>query len=89
MFEAGERGQELAVDFTRSLKIVDHLAMSEEELGVLGATLGPLHVLQDLLRVAFAQSPPWELAEVVVQDEFTHDVVLTWTSGRFLVFDTT
>lgn len=29
------------------------------------------------------------IAEVVIQDEFTHDVVMPWTRGRYLVFDTT
>lgn len=30
-----------------------------------------------------------ELREVVTQDEYTHDVVLEWTDGRWLVYDTT
>lgn len=47
-----------------------------------------LATLEDLLRVGFAQQPPWELREVIVQDEFTHDVVVDAGAG-FLVFDTT
>jgi hypothetical protein len=31
----------------------------------------------------------YEVVEVVTQDEYTHDVVLAWQDGRFLVFDTT
>jgi hypothetical protein len=31
----------------------------------------------------------WPIANVVVQDEFTHDVVAALPDGRFAVFDTT
>jgi hypothetical protein len=31
----------------------------------------------------------FEVAEVVVQDEYCHDVVLGWERGQFLVYDTT
>jgi hypothetical protein len=41
-----------------------------------------------VIRWAFAQSPPCQIVDVVVQDEFTHDVVLA--CGAFwLVYDTT
>jgi len=45
--------------------------------------------LEDLLRWSFLQRPPWQLVEVVVQDEFTHDVVVRDPTRGFLVFDTT
>jgi hypothetical protein len=48
-----------------------------------------LGTLGDVLRFAFAQQPPWELLDVVVQDEFTHDVLLAGPAPAFLVFDTT
>jgi len=48
-----------------------------------------LETLEDLLGFAFAQRPPWELAEVIVQDEFTHDVIVREPGPAFLVFDTT
>jgi hypothetical protein len=51
-----------------------------------------LDTLEDVLRFGFAQRPAWELAEVVVQDEFTHDVIVALGTGAtpaFLVFDTT
>ena len=47
-----------------------------------------LDTLEDVLRFGFAQRPAWELAEVVVQDEFTHDVIVA-IGPAFLVFDTT
>lgn len=49
----------------------------------------PLGSLQEVVRWSFAQQPPAPVAEVVVQDEFSHDVVMRWHQGRFLAFDTT
>lgn len=51
-----------------------------------------LDTLEDVLRFGFAQRPTWDVPEVVVQDEFTHDVVIGFGAGpapAFLVFDTT
>ena len=48
-----------------------------------------LDTLEDVLRFGFAQRPSWEIAEVVVQDEFTHDVIVAGPAPAFLVFDTT
>ena len=48
-----------------------------------------LETLEDILGFGFAQRPPWELAEVIVQDEFTHDVIVRGPGPAFLVFDTT
>ena len=32
---------------------------------------------------------PQVVAEVIVQDEFTHDVIVPWRDGLTLVYDTT
>jgi hypothetical protein len=48
----------------------------------------PLRSLEQVVRWAFSRTPPSEVAEVVVQDEYTHDVVIPWR-GVHLVFDTT
>jgi hypothetical protein len=48
-----------------------------------------LDTLEELLRFGFMQRPPWELVDVIVQDEFTHDVVVNGPAPAFLVFDTT
>lgn len=49
----------------------------------------PYRTLEEVMRWAFARKPPAELAGVVAQDEFTHDVVLKAAADVFLVFDTT
>jgi hypothetical protein len=43
--------------------------------------------LEEVMRWAFARKPPAEVAAIVTQDEFTHDIVLK-AAGVFLVFDT-
>ena len=48
-----------------------------------------LLTLEDVLGFAFAQRPAWELVDVVVQDEYTHDVIVQGPAPAFLVFDTT
>jgi hypothetical protein len=40
--------------------------------------------LEDLVR-----RPDFELIEIIVMDEFTHDVVMRRGEERYLVFDTT
>lgn len=58
------------------MRIDDRLADARAELERL-ATLG------DVVRWSRA------IAAVIVQDEFTHDVVVPWRPGAWLVFDTT
>jgi len=44
--------------------------------------------LEQVVRWAAAHTPPLAIADVVTQDEFTHDVVLPWRA-HWLVYDTT
>jgi hypothetical protein len=44
--------------------------------------------LEDVLRWAMARKPAAEVAAIVTQDEFTHDVVLKAAADVYLVFDT-
>jgi hypothetical protein len=48
-----------------------------------------LGTLEDLLRFGFLQVPPWEVVDVIVQDEYTHDVIVRGPEAAFLVFGTT
>lgn len=45
--------------------------------------------LEDVVRWGLAQHPPRLVERVVVQDEYTHDVVLLYADGVYLVYDTT
>lgn len=53
------------------------------------ASRAALRTLADVLAWAFALVPAGEVHAVVVQDEFTHDVVIALAGGTYLVFDTT
>lgn len=68
--------------------LTDHAGLAPELLASLKAELDGLSILQEVLRWGFSQSPPSDVASVVIQDEFTHDVVLPWRH-LYLVFDTT
>jgi hypothetical protein len=46
-----------------------------------------LRTLEEVVRWALPRGH--EIVEVVVQDEYTHDVVVACRDGRWLVFDTT
>ena len=53
-----------------------------------GRTFGGRHVLADLMRWGFSQSPVVQITEIVTQDEYTYDVVLPFRDV-YLSFDTT
>ncbi len=60
-----------------------------ETLASIEAVVGSQRTLEDVVRWGLALSPPRLVERVVVQDEYTHDVVLRWADGVFLVYDTT
>ena len=45
--------------------------------------------LEEVVRWSLAATPPRLIHSVVVQDEYTHDVVVPGGSGLYLVYDTT
>ena len=45
--------------------------------------------LADVLRWAREQVPPRAVAEIITQDEYTHDVVMPFEGEYFLAFDAT
>lgn len=59
------------------------------ELTTLLPTLEAFGSLGPVIRWALAQTPPAKFVDVVIQDEFTHDVVLRITPSVYAVFDTT
>jgi hypothetical protein len=60
-----------------------------EVLATLEAEIAPLASLHDVLRWGFSSSPARLVVEVIVQDEYCHDVILNGPDALFLVFDTT
>jgi hypothetical protein len=47
-----------------------------------------LKTLEEAFRWALSRTPPLIPGEVVIQDEYTHDVIFT-SGSVYLVFDTT
>ena len=45
--------------------------------------------LHDVVVAGLVSRPERGVQSVVVQDEFTHDVVVRWDEGIYLVYDTT
>jgi hypothetical protein len=53
------------------------------------AAVSHFSLLEQVVRWGFGCAPPRPVVDVVVQDEFTHDVVLAWDGTLHLAFDTT
>jgi hypothetical protein len=67
----------------------DRVGLPAAERQTLETTLAAQPILQDAVRWALTLSPPRLVAEVIVQDEFTHDVVIPYRDTLHLVYDTT
>jgi hypothetical protein len=72
----------------RVIPIHDYAALTPDQRAELEAVVPLLRTLGDALEWARAQTPPWSVAEIVTQDEYTHDVVLESSGRPFLAFDT-
>lgn len=75
------------------MRVVDCAGLTPEQLASIGRELSGQQNLNDVMRWALAQPRgsflPSVVAEVIVQDEFTHDVIVPWRDALVLVYDTT
>ena len=71
------------------MRLVDRAGLPPAKREDLERQLSPLGMLQDVLRWSFARTPPCDVADVVIQDEYTHDVVIPLEAGVVLVLDCT
>lgn len=71
------------------MRITNHAGLSAEALAKLESELPAHGTLLEVVRWSAAQIPPVVIANVVTQDEFTHDLVLRWQAGLFLVYGAT
>jgi hypothetical protein len=73
-------------------KVKNRSNLSEEDFEKISHDLQQHQSLQDLLRWAQRQPEgaliPGAIAELIVQDEFTHDLVVPW-QNVFIVYGTT
>jgi len=71
------------------MELEDRVGLDAREARALVAELGRLGSLHALLQWGMRREPALVIEDVVIQDEFTHDVVMPYRDGLFLVFDTT
>lgn len=75
------------------MRVLNSANLSPETIAGLEAELSTQENLKDVMAWAFSQPRgtfiPSVVAQVIVQDEFTHDVVVPWRDGLVLVYDTT
>jgi hypothetical protein len=60
-----------------------------EVAATIEAVVASHKTLEDVVRWGLVQRPARLVESVVVQDEYTHDVVMRWAAGVFLVYETT
>lgn len=75
------------------MRVVNRANLSAEQLAGVESELSGQRNLDDVMRWALAHAPGVftraVVAGVVVQDEFTHDVIVPWRDNLVLVYDTT
>jgi hypothetical protein len=73
----------------RRIALVDHASLPPEEQSLLTSVVAEHRGLDDIFAWGRLQSPKVVPADVIKQDEFTHDVLVPLASGRWLVYGTT
>jgi hypothetical protein len=71
------------------MDVINLAGIEPTEVTKLQHEVDPLRTLADLLDWSRRLTPPVLSPAVVAQDEYTHDVLIPYTGGRWLDFDTT
>ena len=75
------------------MRVMNHANLQTETIASIAGELSAQENLKDVMSWAFSYPLgtfiPSVVAEVIVQDEFTHDVIVPWRDGLVLVYDTT
>jgi hypothetical protein len=75
------------------MRVVNHANLSVEEIAQIERELSGQQNLNDVMKWALSHPKdlfiPSVVANVIVQDEFTHDVIVPYRNGLVLVYDTT
>lgn len=71
------------------MHIVDRVGLSPRERDRIARLVEGHTSLDRVVAWGLAADPPRLVADVVIQDEYTHDVVIPHESGRYLVYDAT
>ncbi|MFT5681954.1 MAG: hypothetical protein ACI8RZ_002872 [Myxococcota bacterium] len=71
------------------MKLRDYAGLDPSRLQALQTRLRDHHTLERALRHWLGQSPPVDVADVIAQDEYTHDVIMPTPDGLTLVYEAT
>lgn len=75
------------------MRVENQADLSPKKLAEIQDELSWQENLNDVVQWALAEGSeaviPGVVADVVVQDEFTHDVIVPWRDNLVLVYDTT
>ncbi len=69
--------------------LIDHAGLDAEERARIEAVVAGHPTLEQVVRWCAAQRPPRKFADIITQDEYTHDVIVPWRDALHLVYDTT
>lgn len=69
--------------------LANHAHLSDPQALRLVREIKVLETLEEVVRWGLLQAVPRIILDVIVQDEYCHDVVMEWEGGLHLVFDTT
>lgn len=76
-----------------TIRVMNYASLSPEVIADIESELSEQYALKDLMTWALSDSEkkfiPSVVKNVVVQDEFTHDVIVPWGPELVLVYDTT
>jgi hypothetical protein len=75
------------------MRVINHANLEPEEIAQIESELSGQQNLNDVMKWALSHPNgifiPSVVAQVIVQDEFTHDVIVPYRDGLVLVYDTT
>jgi hypothetical protein len=75
------------------MRTINHANLTPEEIARIETELSGRQNLNDVMKWALSHRAgvfiPSVVADVIVQDEFTHDVIVPYRDGLTLVFDAT
>lgn len=72
-----------------TLPVTDLSNLDASALAAIEAVVSGQRDLKAVLDWCLGQHPPMLEAAVVEQDEFSHDLIVPWSDGRYLVYDVT
>ena len=85
--------QPIKTEINTIMEVLNHAGLSPIEFARIENELGEKHNLKDVMDWALSSPEgifiPRIVANVVVQDEFTHDVIVPFRDSLILVYDTT